>query len=83
MTDNSEVSVRKRIEKDIMMFYDNIAKISSLKNDKEMMKIVELSKMYASDSKSYLDKGDLYTSFSCISYAHGLLDSILQLNGQK
>jgi hypothetical protein len=83
MTDNSEASVRKRIEKDIMMFYDNIAKISSLKNDKEMMKIVELSKMYASDSKSYLDKGDLYTSFSCISYAHGLLDSILQLNGQK
>ncbi len=81
MGENSEAT-KERIEKDIRMFYDNVAKISSL-NEREMLKVVDLSKMYASDAKSYLDKGDLYTAFSCISYAHGLLDAILQLNGKK
>jgi hypothetical protein len=41
-----------------------------------MARVIELSKMYAKDSKSYLDKKDFYTSFSCISYAHGLLDAL-------
>ena len=75
-------AMKKRIEKDIRMFYENLSKVSALGNDKRMMKVVELAKMYASDSKSYLDKGDLYTSFSCISYAHGLLDSIIHLNSK-
>ena len=83
MAENTDAKTKERIEKDIRMFYDNIAKIASLKNDAAMLKVVDLSKMYASDAKSYLDKGDLYTAFSCISYAHGLLDAILQLNGEK
>jgi uncharacterized protein len=81
MSENSDESIKKRIEKDIQMFYESLGKLTSIKNEKKMLKIVELSKMYASDSKSYLDKGDLYTSFSCISYAHGLLDAIKELNG--
>ena len=32
--------------------------------------------MYAKDSQSFLDKGDLYTSFASINYAHGLLDAV-------
>ncbi len=72
------MELKLRIEKDITKFYDNIGRISGIKGEKEM-KVVELSKMYASDAKSYLTKGDLDTAFSCISYAHGLLDAILQL----
>ncbi len=78
-----DAATRKRIEKDIRGFYANLAKISSLGHEKQAMKVIEMSKMYASDSSSYLEKGDLYTAFSCISYAHGLLDAILELNDQK
>jgi uncharacterized protein len=74
--------IRQRIEKDIRMFYDNLGKIASIK-DEPMLKTVELSKMYASDAKSYLEKGDFYTAFSCVSYAHGLLDAVLKLNNMK
>jgi len=73
------MELKVRIEKDITKFYDNVAKISAIKESKEV-EIVELSKMYASDAKSYLTKGELDTAFSCISYAHGLLDAVLKLN---
>lgn len=35
--------------------------------------------MYAQDSEAFLKKGDIYTSFASIAYAHGLLDSILKM----
>ena len=68
--------IRARIEKDIVMFYSNLKK---LKQGKAGGKVVELSEMYAKDSKSYLDRQDYYTSFSCISYAHGLLDAVIAI----
>ena len=71
--------IHSRIIKDIEMFYPNAEKVSSLKLDKKQARVLELSRMYASDAKSYLDKGDLYTAFSCISYAHGLLDSLREI----
>ncbi|MDE1865229.1 MAG: DUF357 domain-containing protein [Candidatus Micrarchaeota archaeon] len=72
--------VRARIEKDIRMFYDNMSK---LKPGEIGRKTVELSEMYAKDSKSYLDKSDYYTSFSCISYAHGLLDAVIAIRDEN
>ncbi|MCW6159477.1 MAG: DUF357 domain-containing protein [Candidatus Micrarchaeales archaeon] len=77
----SDSATKERIEKDIQKFYLNIGKIEGVTKDGNMLKIVDLSRMYASDAKSYLSKGDLLTAFSCISYAHGLLDAILKLNG--
>jgi hypothetical protein len=68
--------MRTRIEKDIDEFYANMKKLKSGEVGK---KVVELSEMYAKDSKSYLDKQDYYTSFSCISYAHGLLDAVIAI----
>jgi hypothetical protein len=68
--------MRTRIENDIKEFDSNMKK---LKPGDIGKKIVELSKMYASDSKSYLDKQDYFTSFSCISYAHGLLDAVIAI----
>ncbi|MCL5433621.1 MAG: DUF357 domain-containing protein [Candidatus Marsarchaeota archaeon] len=74
--ENSTLNIKKRIEKDITMFYTNLSKLEEIKDEKSL-KVIELAKMYASDAKSYIDKNDYYTSFSCISYAHGLLDAIL------
>jgi uncharacterized protein len=73
------MELKLRVEKDITKFYDNVARISAVRGAGEM-EIVELSKMYASDAKSYLVKGELDTAFSCISYAHGLLDAVLKLS---
>ncbi|EET90093.1 MAG: DUF357 domain-containing protein [Candidatus Micrarchaeales archaeon] len=72
-----ESEARERIEKDIRMFYESVKEAErNAQGDKKALSVIEMSKLYASDSKSYLDKGDLFTSFSCISYAHGLLDAI-------
>lgn len=75
------VEVRERIEIDIKKFNDSISKVQGTKLTEKENEIVELSKMYASDCRSWLEKGDLYTSFCSIAYAHGLLDSILKIKG--
>lgn len=77
MGPDKDDGVRSRIEKDIALFDENVRTVKS--EDRSLARIIELSKMYAKDSKSYLDKGDFYTSFSCISYAHGLLDAVKEL----
>ncbi len=78
-----EINQRQRILKDISMFDDSLELIKGKKLEANMSAIVEMSKLYASDAKSYLEKGDLFTAFSCISYAHGLMDSILSLVNLK
>jgi hypothetical protein len=72
--------MRSRVEKDIDEFYANMKKLRPGEVGK---KVVELSEMYARDSKSYLDKQDYYTSFSCISYAHGLLDAVIAIRDEN
>ncbi len=77
MPQSSDADIRKRIEKDIDSFYANLDSSGSIKE--KAGKVVELARMYASDAKSYLDKDDMYTAFSCISYAHGLLDAVKEV----
>ena len=67
-----------RIEKDIVMFEDNISQINDKKLTEAQEKTVELAKQYYEDTKYYLDKGDFFTAFGCINYAHGLLDAIIK-----
>ena len=67
-----------RIEKDIVMFEENLQKIKdeNIKIQKE--KVLELATQYYEDSKYYLEKKDYFTAFGCINYAHGLLDSMIK-----
>ncbi|MCK4365815.1 MAG: DUF357 domain-containing protein [Thermoplasmatales archaeon] len=69
---------KTRIEKDIVMFEDNISQINDKKLTESQEKTVELAKQYHEDTKYYLDKGDFFTAFGCINYAHGLLDAIIK-----
>ena len=80
-----DAGIRRRIQKDIDMFEGSIAEASEIEAgaDKKVRKVIDLARMYASDSNSYLSKGDLYTSFSCISYAHGLLDAVKGIYGKE
>lgn len=73
--------IQSRIRKDIEEFYKNIEMLDS-DTDRGEGEVAELAHMYARDAKSYLDKKDFYTAFSCISYAHGLLDALLKLRGK-
>lgn len=64
------MDMEDRIKKDIEMFEKNIKKIKN-------KRIKDMATRYYEDAKYYLDKGDLFTSFGCINYAHGLIDSVL------
>ena len=68
---------KTRIEKDIVMFEENIQKVTE-KVKSQNNKILELATQYYEDSKYYLKKKDYFTAFGCINYAHGLLDAIIK-----
>lgn len=66
----------ERIKKDITMFETSLAELDSSSltgNEKEAF---DQAKRYYEDTKYYLEKGDYFTAFGCINYAHGLIDGI-------
>ena len=69
---------KTRIQKDIVMFKENLQKIQEKTIDEQKKYIVELASQYYEDSQYYLEKKDYFTAFGCINYAHGLLDSIIK-----
>lgn len=71
------IDEKTRVKKDIIMFKENIQKVSEKARSKNN-KILELACQYYKDSKYYLGKKDYFTAFGCINYAHGLLDVILK-----
>jgi len=64
-----------RVKKDIALFEENFSKIERMRDPADA-KTIELAKAYCEDAKFYLEKGDLFTAFGCINYAHGLLDAV-------
>ncbi|MEM0106997.1 MAG: DUF357 domain-containing protein [Candidatus Micrarchaeaceae archaeon] len=76
------MEIKERIKKDIEAFDKNIDEMQKAKISAGAEKIVEMALMYRKDAQSYLEKEDLYTSFSCISYAHGLLDAVRGVYGK-
>ncbi|MFH1101132.1 MAG: DUF357 domain-containing protein [Methanobacteriota archaeon] len=67
-----------RIQKDIIMFQENLKQLKKKTLTTQQNKIVELASQYYSDAQYYLEKKDYLTAFGCINYAHGLLDAILK-----
>ncbi|MGC9132229.1 MAG: DUF357 domain-containing protein, partial [Candidatus Micrarchaeia archaeon] len=66
------MDIEERIKKDIKKFEENSKKLENKKLTKVEKEIFMLSQLYKKDSIYYLEKKDFLTSFSCISYAHGL-----------
>ena len=69
---------KNRIEKDIIMFEENLLLLKDRNINKNQQKTIELARQYYSDSKYYLGKNNYFTAFGCINYAHGLLDAIIK-----
>lgn len=72
--------INERIAKDIEAFNENAKLLNEGELDPTEIEIVRLAKDYCADAKAWMEKKDLYTAFASISYAHGLLDSLLKLN---
>ncbi|NQE04953.1 hypothetical protein C5S32_03685 [ANME-1 cluster archaeon GoMg1] len=71
----------ERIKKDIALFEESVAELDSLSRVSNEEAVIELAKGYYEDTKYYLEKGDYFTAFGCINYAHGLLDGIKRKKG--
>jgi len=69
---------KTRIEKDIVMFEENLQQLNDKTSKLHNNKIVELATQYYEDSKYYLEKKDYFTAFGCVNYGHGLLDAVLK-----
>ena len=75
------MEIEERVRKNIAIFRENEKRAASLELGADEKGVVELAKMYASDTEAWIKKGDYVTAFSSIEYAHGLLDAILKING--
>ncbi|HWR27594.1 MAG TPA: DUF357 domain-containing protein, partial [Candidatus Thermoplasmatota archaeon] len=75
---NETMDEKTRVQKDIVMFEDNIKHINQNTLTDNQKKTIELATQYYEDTKYYTNKKDYFTAFGCINYAHGLLDAILK-----
>jgi len=73
---DEQMSETDRIKKDLRLFEVSIAELDSLSLDGNEEEVVDNAKRYYEDTKYYLEKGDYFTAFGCINYAHGLVDGI-------
>lgn len=74
MIDNLEW--REKILKDLDKLEANLEGIKGIDFSKEEREAISRAKDYREDCKYYLEKGDEITSFECISYSHGLIDTL-------
>ena len=69
---------KTRIDKDIIMFEENIKALKEKNVELLKDERVILGSQYYEDAKYYFEKKDYFTAFGCINYGHGLLDAVLK-----
>jgi len=67
---------KEKILKDIDKLENNLEEIKDLNFSKKEKETISRANDYKEDCKYYLKKGDEITSFECISYSHGLIDTL-------
>jgi uncharacterized protein len=80
--DTETMDEKTRVQKDIVMFEQNIHRLDKKTLTDRQKKIMELATQYYEDTKYYTQKKDEFTAFGCINYAHGLLDALLKQGSQ-
>ncbi|HDS45736.1 MAG TPA: DUF357 domain-containing protein [Methanomicrobia archaeon] len=71
----------ERITKDLTLFERSLVELDSVALTVEEETVVAHAKRYFTDTAYYLKKGDYFTAFGCINYAHGLVDSLRNVKG--
>lgn len=69
------ISQLKRVLIDIGKFEESVKGVGK---EDEAKEAVRAAKKYYSDAKYFLEKGDVFTAFGSIVYAHGLLDAVIK-----
>ena len=67
---------KERIDNDLKIFEENIKSVEELNLTQKEVLVKDMTIRYYEDTKYYLKIDDELTSFACIAYAHGLLDSL-------
>ena len=81
MPETSHLSESDRIRKDIALFEESLIELESVALAADEADVVEQAKRYYEDTKYYHEKGDYFTAFGCINYAHGLVDGLKMRRG--
>ncbi len=76
MLEGDAMEYQERISKDIDLLSKNLKEIDSIELKLVEKEILDRAKSYRDDAWYYLEKKDFMTSFGCITYAHGLIDSL-------
>jgi len=69
---------RERILSDLRQFEESVKEIEKKKRklSPELLDNVQRAKNYRNDAEYFLKKGDLFTAWGAINYAHGILDAV-------
>jgi len=62
-----------RVESDIVKLRENLKTLDITEDNRALL---DMASRYCKDAEYNLKKGDVMTAFGCITYAHGLLDSL-------
>jgi len=62
-------------------FEESIREVEKAKPPKEMQENLQRARNYANDARYFLEKGDLFTAWGTINYAHGVLDAVRRVMG--
>ena len=70
-------SDRERVESDIRQFPESLEQVMKQKKrfTPEIESTIRRAENYFEDTKYFLKKGDVFTAWGTINYAHGLLDA--------
>lgn len=62
-------------------FSESLREVESKKVPESANATLERAKSYYSDTLHFVEKGDLFTAWGTINYAHGLLDAVREEMG--
>lgn len=73
----------ERVKKDLREFEESMREVEKAKPPAALQENLARAKNYYNDSKYFLEKGDLFTAWGTINYAHGILDAVRRVMGLK
>ncbi|MDD2643108.1 MAG: DUF357 domain-containing protein [Methanobacteriaceae archaeon] len=74
------METKEKIASDIEKLENSLKQVKKIKVNTKEEEVIARAIDYKNDSKYYLDKKDMRTSFGCIEYSHGLLDAIRMIH---
>ncbi|RAP48173.1 MAG: hypothetical protein BZ135_00990 [Methanosphaera sp. rholeuAM6] len=76
----NDLESREKIAVDIQKLERNLKEVEDITFVDKEKEVYDRAVDYMNDSKYYLEKEDMRTSFGCIEYSHGLLDALRMIH---